>query len=106
MRTVIVLVLSVILPVMTTLAAESHVVPLSQLHRDAAAVTETRQLNLAKAEKFFSSEAAQTALHGVKINGEQVTKAIPLLNDEELGRLASRIDAAQTSFAAGALSNE
>jgi hypothetical protein len=106
MRSVIVLMLSVILPVMTTVAAESHVIPVDRLHRDAATASETRQMNLVKAEQFFGSEIAQKALGGSKINGEQVKKAIPLLSDEELSRLASRADAAQAAFAAGSLSNE
>src|SRR6476619_8369033 len=83
------------LPVMAALAAESHVVPLSDLHRDAAGATEARQANLAKAERFFSSEAAQKALHTVKLDGDQIMKAVPLLSDDELSRLATRVDAVQ-----------
>jgi hypothetical protein len=102
----VVLSLLLILPVMTTLAAESHVVPLRDLHRDAAGATQTRESNLAKAERFFSSEAAQKALRTVKLDGDQVLKAVPLLSDEELARLAARVDAAQADLAGGALSNE
>lgn len=106
MRTLIVWVLTLIVPVMTTLAAEPHLVPLAQLHRDAAGATQARQANLAKVERFFSTEAAHKALGGAKIDGDQVAKAIPLLSDEELARLGSRIDAVQTDLAGGALSNE
>ena len=101
-----VLSLLLILPVMTTLAAESHVVPLSELHRDAAGATQARQAGLAKAQSFFSSQAAQKALRTVKLDGDQVMKAVPLLGDDELARLASRVDAVQHDLAAGSLSNE
>lgn len=106
MKNVVALLLSMVVPVMTALAAEDHVVPASELHRDAAAVTQTREANIAKAERFFKSEPAENALHSFKMDGDQVMKAVPMLSDDELAGLASRIDSAQTDFAAGSLDNE
>jgi hypothetical protein len=40
------------------------------------------------------------------MDGNQVMKAVPMLSDDELVQLSSRIDSAQTDFAAGALDNE
>ncbi|HLK51103.1 MAG TPA: hypothetical protein VKT49_23335 [Bryobacteraceae bacterium] len=100
------LVLAVIFPVMSAIAEESHVVPLSELHREAAAATQSRQANLAELEHFFSSDSAQQALRTVKIDGDQVKSALPLLGDEELARLAVRAGQAQADFAAGALTNQ
>ena len=105
-RNVITLMLAVIFPVMSVMAQESHVVPSAELHRDTAASTASRQANLDKVERFFSSETAQKALRSVKIDGNQVTGALPLLGDEELAQLASRADRAQADFAAGALTNQ
>ena len=105
MRNVVALLLSMLVPAMAV-AAEDHVVPLSDLHHDAAAVTETREANLAKAERFFKSEPVENALHAAKLDGDEVLKAVPLLSDEELARLASRTDAVQRDFAAGALDNQ
>ena len=105
-RTVITLTLAVIFPVMSAIAQENHVVPLTELHRDAAASTASRQTNLEKVERFISSESAQKALHAVRLDGNQVTAALPLLGDEELAQLASRADRAQADFAAGALTNQ
>jgi hypothetical protein len=87
-------------------AQESHAVPLTELHRDAAATTASRQADLEKVGRFFSSEAAKKALRSVKLDGDQVKAALPLLGDEELARLASRAERAQADFAAGALSNQ
>jgi len=106
MRNVVALLLSTIVPVTGALAAEDHVVPLSDLHGDTAAVTQTREVNLAKTERFFKSEPVVKALHAFKMDGDQVLKAVPMLTDEELARLASRVDSVQTDFAAGSLDNE
>ena len=105
-RQVTTLLLAVIFPVMSAIAEESHVVPLSELHREAAAATESRQANLAQLEHFFSSEFGQQALHAVKIDGDQVKSALPFLGDQELARLAARAGQAQADFAAGALTNQ
>jgi len=104
-RNVIALTLTALIPAMTAVAEESHVVPLTELHRDAAAATQARQMSLSKVEQFFSSSVAQESLRAAKIDGDQVKRALPLLSDEELGRLAARTDQAQADFAAGALSN-
>lgn len=102
----IVLLLCVVFPVMASLAAESHVVPASELHQQVATATQARQANLAKVEKLFSLAPVQKALRTVKLEGRQVQNAVPLLSDEELARLAARADAVQADFAAGSLSNE
>lgn len=100
------LLLAAVVPVMTAVAQESHVVPLTELHRDAAAATGTRQANLARVEKFFHSGAAQQALQTVRVDGQQVVNALPLLSDEELARLSARADKVDSDFAAGALTTQ
>ncbi len=105
-RNVIALLLTAVFPVMSAIAQESHVVPLADLHRDTAAATESRQANIAKVERLFSSEAGQRALQSAKIDGSQVKTALPLLGNDELAQLASRADRLQADFAAGALSNQ
>ena len=104
-RNAVALVLMTLLPAMTALAQESHVVPLTQLHQDAARATEGREANLAKVAGFLSSDAARESLRAVKIDGDRVMQALPLLSDEEVARLASRAEQAQSDFSAGALSN-
>ena len=105
-RNAIILSLAVIFPVMSVLAQESHVVPPTELHRDVAAATETRQVNLDKIAGFFSSGIAQKSLHSVKLDGDQVKSALPLLSDQELAQLSARTDRWQADFAAGALTNQ
>ena len=104
MRNAMVWMLAAMIPVVSAAAAESHVVPLTELHQAAVASTEARGANLARVEHFFSSDVAQASLRAAKIDGDQVMKALPLLSDEELARLAARTDRLETDFAAGALS--
>ena len=103
---VIALTLAVVFPVMSAVAQENHVVPLTELHREAAAATASRQANLERVERFLSSELAQKALRSAKIDGDQVKAAMPLLSDDEMAQLASRADRSQADFAAGALTNQ
>lgn len=105
-RSVIALLVATIVPTMSAIAQENHVVPLTELHRDAAAATESRQGDLAKVERFFSSEMAQNALRAAHLDGDQVKTALPLLGTDELAQLAARTDRLQADFAAGALSNQ
>lgn len=106
MRNAFALMLITVVPAVTAAAQESHLVPLTELHRDAAAATQTRQENLARVEKFFTSESVQAALRTAHLDGNQVTKALPLLSDEELARLTAQTDKLQSEFAAGALTNQ
>ena len=89
-----------------SLLAEDHVVPTSDLHQEMLKATESRQSNLSKIQRFFSSESAQKALKNSKIDVHKIATAIPLLSDEELARLAVQTDKVQKDIAAGALTNQ
>lgn len=98
--------LIMVVPAVTAVAQERHLVPLSDLHQDAAVATQTRQANLARVEKFFTSEPVQASLRTAHLDGNQVIQSLPLLNDQELARLSAQTDKLQADFTAGALSNE
>src|SRR5262245_19602193 len=99
-------ILLLLLPAMATWAAETHLVPLTELHARAVSASDARQFDLAKLEQFFSADAAQKALHSLNLDGPQVHQAVSLLSSAELARLASRTDKIQADLAAGALSNQ
>ena len=88
------------------LAVEKHVVSPAELQQATASAAHTRQQNIDKVEKFFSTEQAAKALKSAHLDPVQIKKAVPTLNDQELARLASRADHAQKDFAAGALTNQ
>jgi CHASE3 domain sensor protein len=99
---IVALALALALP-FTALPA-GHVVPRADLHREAAAASGKRELDLTRARKFFSSETAQTALG--KAAAGKIEKAVALLDADELNRLTSRIGTIERDIAAGALSNQ
>ncbi|HXH51039.1 MAG TPA: hypothetical protein VNM47_17000 [Terriglobia bacterium] len=87
-------------------ATENHIVSPAELQRATTSAASTRQQNIDKVEKLFSSERAEKTLKSAHLDAVQVKKAVPTLSDQELARLASRADKAQKDFAAGALTNE
>jgi len=88
------------------LAAQQHVVSSTDLQNDVANAAQVRQENIAKIDKFLSTDQAQRALKAGNVNYDVVKRGIPTLSDDELARLSARADKAQKDFAAGALTNE
>ncbi len=85
--------------------AQSHIVSSTELQKQTVAVRETREQNVEKVQKLFSTKEGQQALKTMHANGDQVTAAVSHLDDAELARLAARADKAQADFAAGTLSD-
>lgn len=81
--------------------AASHVVSPSDLTNATLAATQQRQRNVDTLNQFFSAPKAQQALESAHINAQQVKTAVSTLSDEELAQLATRVNNAQTDFAAG-----
>ena len=87
-----------------SLQAQTHVVTPSDLHNELVTATQTRQRNLEKATKLFSSDTAQQALKSAQLDPARVRAAIATLSDAELAQLASRADKLDNDFSAGQLS--
>jgi hypothetical protein len=87
-------------------AAQDHVVSRAELQQAALSAARTRQDNLAKVDRFFSSPQAQKALKSAHLDPVQIKQAIPTLSNHELAQLARKADKAQKNFAAGALTTE
>ena len=87
------------------LADCGHVVSPAKLQQAVARTATTRQENVIKVEKFFSSTIAMQAMESAHIDPVQIKNAVPLLSDQELAQLASKADKTQQSFAAGVLTN-
>jgi hypothetical protein len=86
--------------------ANEHVVKPADLQRALVAAAQARVDNLSKLENFFASEPGQRALRLAGAASEKVEMALPLLDDEELARLAALAERAQADFEAGALNNQ
>jgi hypothetical protein len=84
---------------------QDHVVAPSDIHKDVAASSSTRQKNQAQLENFVSSPQAQEALKSAHLDANRVKNAIPNLNNEEMAELSVRSEKAQEDFAAGRMSD-
>jgi len=106
-RVAAVFVLAAVFAVPQNLLAEgvTHLVSPSELQKAAVSASTVRQQNVEQVKEFFSSEKAEKALRSAHVNPEQVKSAVSKLDDAELARLASRVNKAQTDFAAGTLSD-
>jgi len=100
-----ILVLSLLLATPQDVFPQDHVISSSDIQKDLAAASASRQRNLAQLEGFLSSPKAQQALNSAHISYQQVKNAVRQLNDEDLARLSARTEKAQKDFAAGTLSD-
>jgi len=85
--------------------AQDHVVSPSDLQKDVAAASASREQNRQQLQDFLSSPEAQRALRSAHIDSQQVKSAVSQLNDDDLARLSARSEKAQKDFAAGTLSD-
>jgi hypothetical protein len=89
----------------TGILAQTHVVSPSDIHKELVNTAQTREKNLEKTRRLFSSDETRKAMEAAKISSEKVDAAISTLSDDELARLASRADKLDQDFAAGRLSD-
>ena len=89
-----------------SLFAEEHAVSAADLHQALVESAKTRQTNVETVQKFFSSKVVKNTLSRRMMNFSKVEKAIPLLSDEELSRLASQCRQVESDISAGAISNQ
>jgi hypothetical protein len=85
---------------------EDHLVSPSDLHETLAKSAKTRQANLEKVQRFFSSEPVRQTLASSKTDLKKVENAVHHLDDEELTRLAAQTEKVQADLAAGAMDNQ
>jgi hypothetical protein len=85
--------------------AQDHVVAPSDLQKDVARASATREKNQTRLEEFVSSPEAQHALKSAHLDAGQVKNAIPQLSDDDLAHLSSRAEKAQRDFSGGRMSD-
>lgn len=97
--------LALIFAVPQNLVAQAHIVSPGELQKQAVAASQTRQQNLEIVNRFLSSPAAAKAMSISHADAKQVKTAVSNLSDQELARLASRSQKAETDFAAGRITD-
>ncbi|MBZ5497499.1 MAG: hypothetical protein LAP85_13945 [Acidobacteriia bacterium] len=99
-------ILAAALVVPASLRASEHVVSKADIQKSILAHAQERQGNLSRVRRFFTSDQAARALENFPGVRRQIERAVSHLDDQELARLAARVDKAQRDFAAGALTNQ
>ena len=88
------------------LFADEHAVTAADLHQTLMESAKTRQTNVETVQKFFKSEVVQKTLGHQMVSAAKLEKAIPLLNDEELNRLAAQCQQVESDISGGELNNQ
>jgi hypothetical protein len=101
--TAMLLAIAVVIP--SQLLAENHVVSQAEMQKQAIASSQARQQKIESLSNQLSTSSAQKALKAAQMNPERVKTAVASLSDDELSKLTSRADKAQTDFAAGRISD-
>jgi hypothetical protein len=70
----------------TGILAQTHVVSPSDIHKELVNTAQTRQKNLEKTSRLFSSDETRKAMEAAKMSSEKVDAAISTLSDDELAR--------------------
>jgi hypothetical protein len=97
--------LSILLAIPQNAFAQNHVVSSSDIQKDVAAASASREKEVAQLESFFSSPQAHRAMRSARVTYQQVDTAVQQLNSDDLARLSARSETAQNDFAAGNISN-
>ncbi len=86
--------------------AQTHVVTRNEMREQLRAASAERQANLSRIDRALSTDAAAQALAAARVDPAQVRHAVSTLSDEELARLAARIDPANFTGSGINLSNQ
>jgi hypothetical protein len=81
--------------------ANDHVIAPDALHGSLLEKEQTRQANIDRINRFFASENVQRVLKDAHLDVNKAQKAVPMLSDEEVSRLAAQMDQVDSDFAAG-----
>jgi hypothetical protein len=102
---VLVMFLSMLLAIPQNAFAQNHVVTSTDIQKDVAAASASREKEVRQLENLFSSSSAKQAMKSAHVTYRQVDSAVQQLSDDDLARLSARSETAQKDFAAGNISN-
>jgi hypothetical protein len=97
--------LSILLTIPQNAFAQNHVVSSSDIQKDVAAASASREKEVAQLESFFSSPQVQRAMRSEHVTYQQVKDAVQQLSSDDLAQLSTRSQDVQIEFAAGNISN-
>ena len=89
-----------------TVSAQDHVVSTAELRQALQVASAKRHNDIKAVREFFGADAVKKRLNVAHLDPQKIQTAVSVLNDEELGQLAGRVQATQKEMVAGALTNE
>lgn len=81
--------------------AEDHVLSITELGKTAVDATSARAANSAEIDRFLANDSVKQVMKSHKIDESQVRKAVAVLNDDDLTRLAAKARSIESDLAAG-----
>jgi hypothetical protein len=81
--------------------AQEHITPLAAVREDLRRTASQRTSNLGDIERVLALPEAQRQLAKARVSSDQALKAVSLLNDEEVARLAARARSAEEDVQGG-----
>ena len=88
------------------LLSQDHVVSTAELRHALELRAEQRHNDAKKVREFFSVDNVKKTLNASHLDAQKIEKAVSTLDDEELSKLAGRVQVAQKEMVGGALTNE
>lgn len=93
--------LSLLIPVSTARAEQQHVLPIQELHESAVRAADARTRNLAQLDHLFANDTVKNVMKDQHLDATQVRKAMAVLSDEDISRLAEKARTLESDLAAG-----
>ena len=88
------------------LLSQDHVVSTAELRRALELRAEQRHNDAKTVREFFSADNVKKTLNASHLDAQKIEKAVSTLDDEELSKLAGRVQVTQKEMVGGALTNE
>ncbi len=88
------------------LFAQEHLVSAEELRTALQLASEKRTKDIKTIRDFFGTDTARQSLSAAQVDLQKIDKAVSALDDDELSNLAGRVQAAQKTMVAGALTTQ
>jgi hypothetical protein len=105
-RTVATLLVAVMFLQPNILLSQEHAVSPAELRHAIELSAEKRHSDAKLVRDFFSTEKVKNTLNASHLDAQKIEKAVSVMDDEELGQLAGRVQLAQKEMVGGSLTNE
>ncbi len=104
--TLLVPVMALLVSVPLNACAQDHVVSPAELKAEVRSAAQSRQANIDALQRLLATDAAAKVMQTAGIDPARVRRAVPLLDDQELARLAAQANQADFTGSSLTLTNQ